>query len=968
MAKRLMIGLLLWLVPVTAGAQSAAQRANPGLTAHANGVRDAAHDRALALRRFEVEVAIRGAVTETTITASFDNPGKDILEGDFSLAMPAGAVVTGYALDVEGQMIDGVLVDRPKAKAVYEARVRQRVDPGLAEIVDGAFHTRVFPIPPGGGRKIRLRFTAPMTGAEGYAFPLRIDAPRDGWSLNVRWSGVTTAPVLSWPGSTADFAPRRDGASTAIASGTGALNGVFRIAPPVLPAIVASRNAQGERYLQLSGDVGATTAAVQGERVRILWDRSRSRLGDDHDAELALLRSTLAALKPEAIEIVTFNSSGAESTSVANADAAIERLRPVRYRGATSFAPLAGIAEPADRCLLFSNGKPSIDRATAIAVRCRLDAVTAGASADMAWLRHLAANHGGRAFALAGDQAAVVQALTVGAPGVTALLDDDGARLPFVPLDSVAGRWTVIARAPTTGGVRMQIGAAESRHAVPDADGDFDGEGALIAADQLATLGATEQRSDYVALSRRYGIASPSLSFVVLETPADYIAADIAPPAGYPAERRDDYLRTRKQRDGEIAAARRQHLDTLVAGWTEQVAWWKRRFDPKARPKRNMGEESTSDEEPMAPPPPPPPPPSPAPVAAPAPMESASADAGIIVTGNRQPGERPTPVSASARAGPTIAIDAWQPDRPYLKAFDRAPADFDARFAETERRDGGIPAFYLDTAEWLRRHGRTQEAIEMVLAALDLPSANEVTLGIVADRLERYGALDRAVELRERQAALDPTRPQPKRLLALALAKRAALQPASARGDLERSLALLSDVALTPWNSAWDGIDLIALMEANALIPKLRQLGGRIELDQRLIALLDADIRIVVDWTTDATDLDLWVDEPSGERAIYNNPRTAIGGHLSNDMTSGYGPEEYFLRRAPGGTYVVQANVYAPDRIDPNGPSLITARLIRDFGRPTEHEESVDIELKSDDRGEKMIGRIVVPGAPGGKR
>ena len=70
-------------------------------------------------------------------------------------------------------------------------------------------------------------------------------------------------------------------------------------------------------------------------------------------------------------------------------------------------------------------------------------------------------------------------------------------------------------------------------------------------------------------------------------------------------------------------------------------------------------------------------------------------------------------------------------------------------------------------------------------------------------------------------------------------------------------------------------------------VPKLRALGGKPELDPRLIALLDTDVRVVVDWNSDASDLDLWVDEPTGERSIYNNPLTAIGGHLSNDMTQG---------------------------------------------------------------------------------
>jgi len=317
--------------------------------------------------------------------------------------------------------------------------------------------------------------------------------------------------------------------------------------------------------------------------------------------------------------------------------------------------------------------------------------------------------------------------------------------------------------------------------------------------------------------------------------------------------------------------------------------------------------------------------------------------------------------SDAAGAGARIQVDAWQPERPYLELYDGAPAQFDARFLEAQARHGTLPAFYLDTAEWLRKHGRAAEAAEMVLSAIELPTANEATLGIVADRLERYGEIDRAIELRERQATLDPDRPQPKRLLALALARRAALRPAHARADLERAVQLLNQVAITQLDPRWNGIDLIALVEANALLPQLKRLGGKVELDPRLIGLMDVDIRVVVDWSADASDLDLWVDEPNRERAIYNNQRTAIGGHLSDDMTQGYGPEEYLLHHAIAGTYTVQANVYAPDRLDPNGASVLTAHLFRNYGRPDQSEQAVDIELTRDDRGSKMIGRIIVP-------
>ena len=65
------------------------------------------------------------------------------------------------------------------------------------------------------------------------------------------------------------------------------------------------------------------------------------------------------------------------------------------------------------------------------------------------------------------------------------------------------------------------------------------------------------------------------------------------------------------------------------------------------------------------------------------------------------------------------------------------------------------------------------------------------------------------------------------------------------------------------------------------------------------------------------------------------------------------------LHRAPSGSYVVRANIFRSDQLSPNGPQRVTAHLIRDFGRATEHEEVVDIELlPTDETRERMVGTV----------
>ena len=183
------------------------------------------------------------------------------------------------------------------------------------------------------------------------------------------------------------------------------------------------------------------------------------------------------------------------------------------------------------------------------------------------------------------------------------------------------------------------------------------------------------------------------------------------------------------------------------------------------------------------------------------------------------------------------------------------------------------------------------------------------------------------------------------------------------RRDYARALDLLNEVVTHDWQTAFDEIEVISLMEANHIVPRLRDLGvSEVPLDRRLIALLDVDLRIILEWNTDQTDMDLWVDEPTGERAIYSNPKTAIGGQLSNDMTNGYGPEEYLLHKAPDGTYTVRVNVYATDRLNPNGATTIRAHIFRNYGRAQEQEQALELELKRSDKDAHIVGTIKVIG------
>ena len=827
-----------------------------------------------------------------------------------------------------------------------------------------------------------MKFSAPVHPVRGLEFPLDTEAAVGHFRFSLRSPGLAVRPSIELPDELVmDWREIEHGDHDGAVSMYGkSLSGKLRIAA-VQPRHEASLSlrANGERRAHIVDAIERLGPTQQsGRRLRVYWDRSMSRREHDLPLEHQLLARHIAESKPSVIDLVLFNSSGASVRRV-TAQSLQTALAEVTYRGATSFAVLEKLAAPeADSCLMFSDGVATIDARPQFAPGCEVFALTSSPGSDRGYLQRLA---GGSAAAVLQidllPEAELLTRLRGASPRVIRASTEQGRTLNFTTLDGGDKGWSVITDAPATGDILLQIagvrGKVEQRRYSPvlARRQSFAAAGALWAASEIGRLAGEDNAHDaLVALSREYSVASTHMAFLVLETAEDYVDADIEPAKSHARKFLDQYRELRADRDARNKQVQEGRLGDVLESWQEVVEWWERRFDPHA-PKQELAKHASALAD------------------APTPERSAQQSARaattvadaihaqdvdqyaggefdeIAVTGMRASPMNSLDARRVVAAAPVIELQlaAWDVKRPYIAALEAASAaEVDPVILDQQLKYGAVPAFYFDVAEWLHRHGREPDAMEMLLSALDLTIANEETAAMVADRLQRYGAQDRAIWLLERAAARTDYLPQPRRSLALALARRAGEPGAAhARDDLERAVKLLDEVIMTPWEGDFDGIELISLMEVNSLLPRLRALGVRkISLDERLRKMLDVDLRVVIEWNTIATDMDLWVDEPNGERAIYSNALTVIGGRLSNDMTAGFGPEEYLLRRAAPGQYRVSVNVYDTDAINPNGSTVVSARLFRDFGRSNQSEQTMEIELVPDEKGEKLIGTFMV--------
>ena len=135
-----------------------------------------------------MRAVVLGSLAEATINLTFANTENRVLGGELVFPLPEGATVTGYGLEINGVMVDGVAVEKQQARVIYEKELHKRVDPGLVEHAAGnSFRTRLYPVPANGTRSIKVQY---VTDAAATKDGLAVSLPM-GWGGNVdRWCTV----------------------------------------------------------------------------------------------------------------------------------------------------------------------------------------------------------------------------------------------------------------------------------------------------------------------------------------------------------------------------------------------------------------------------------------------------------------------------------------------------------------------------------------------------------------------------------------------------------------------------------------------------------------------------------------------------------------------------------------------------------------------------------------------------------
>jgi Ca-activated chloride channel family protein len=131
----------------------------------------------LAIKNQRVDIQVKNGVANVKVEQTFKNSVDRDLEAVYVFPLPEGASIADFALYINGKRTSGELVEKGKARAIYEDIVRRMKDPGLLEHMGGnLFRVSVYPVPRNGEQKVELAYSQTLefqAGLYKLVYPLR---------------------------------------------------------------------------------------------------------------------------------------------------------------------------------------------------------------------------------------------------------------------------------------------------------------------------------------------------------------------------------------------------------------------------------------------------------------------------------------------------------------------------------------------------------------------------------------------------------------------------------------------------------------------------------------------------------------------------------------------------------------------------------------------------------------------------
>ena len=156
----------------------------------------------LPITKLVVDVVVEDQVARVALDQTFHNPKAIAMEGMYRFAIPPDASLQRLAMYVNGELMESAVVERMRARRIYEEIVYRRLDPALLEWAGtGRLALRVYPLPPREDKRLLLAYTQSLSKLYDdwtLSVPLpEVDLPVGELELGVRVRGCANCEVTS---------------------------------------------------------------------------------------------------------------------------------------------------------------------------------------------------------------------------------------------------------------------------------------------------------------------------------------------------------------------------------------------------------------------------------------------------------------------------------------------------------------------------------------------------------------------------------------------------------------------------------------------------------------------------------------------------------------------------------------------------------------------------------------------------
>jgi len=137
----------------------------------------------LEIKEQDVKVTINNGVAVTEVEQVFLNKENRVVEALYTFPVPRGASVANFSMWINGKEMIAEVVEKERARQIYDSYKQQRRDPGLLEQVDyKRFEMRIFPIAAGAEQRVKIAYYQELDfdhDQATYVYPLATATRRD---------------------------------------------------------------------------------------------------------------------------------------------------------------------------------------------------------------------------------------------------------------------------------------------------------------------------------------------------------------------------------------------------------------------------------------------------------------------------------------------------------------------------------------------------------------------------------------------------------------------------------------------------------------------------------------------------------------------------------------------------------------------------------------------------------------------